>query len=470
MGLVLKYARLTKAGTWQYRRRIPTKIREFLKQGEFKRFLGSTEREALANFPKIDAEFERLVAVANRRASGASTSSQTPLEQHREAERIAKEMAQGAVVVGGRTLPASDPEAADILRDSYLSRFPTDPETGEPLADLDAEGRAINILHSGGNVERPAPTLADAKRLYISEKITGDINEVTKRARLERVVGYMAHAVDESRPLSSLTREDAREVRDHMIRDLEMRPSTVRRYLNDVRALINHGLTEFGLRDAQNPFLNLHIRSQGVARAERSPIPAQTLKAIRARLSAHAGADLWRIWRIVEGTGCRLGEITGLLVSDLHLEEPCPYIDVIPHPHRRLKTAGSERRVPLIGEALEAAQEATDEAGEGRFLFASYGRVRGADGASAALMRHVRVITDDPKIVVHSLRHNMEDLLARARVSEFDRNLVLGHARGSMSERYGGQDARLEAAERALRAALGLSADKSGGKDAQDSR
>ncbi|WP_146177338.1 hypothetical protein [Breoghania corrubedonensis] len=61
--------------------------------------------------------------------------------------------------------------------------------------------------------------------------------------------------------------------------------------------------------------------------------------------------------------------------------------------------------------------------------------------------------------MVHSLRHNMEDRLTRAGVSEFDRNLVLGHARGGMSERYGGPDARLEVAERALRAAL---ADRAG--------
>ncbi len=458
MGLVLKYARLTKAGTWHYRRRIPTKLRDFLKQGEFKRYLGSTEREALKNFPKVDAEFERLVAVAHRKASRLSDTSLSPLYVHREAERLARELAQGTVTIGGRTLPASDPDAADILRDSYFAQLPQDNETGEPVGEPDINGRAVSILANGGRLARPAPTLADAKRLYVRERITGDINETAKANRIERVMEYLSHAIDATRPLSSLTREDARDVRDHMLRDLDMRPATVKRYMNDIRALVSFGITEYGLRDASNPFIRLPVKTEISVQEERSPIPEATLRAIRSQLASHAGPTLVRIWRMLEGTGCRLGEVSGLLVADVVLDGALPYLNLVHHPHRRLKTAGSVRRVPLIGEALEAAQEAVDAA-EGDTLFARYGRVRGADGASAAIMRHVRAITDDPKIVVHSLRHNMEDRLTRAGVSEFDRNLVLGHARGGMSERYGGPDARLEVAERALRAAL---ADRAG--------
>jgi hypothetical protein len=50
----------------------------------------------------------------------------------------------------------------------------------------------------------------------------------------------------------------------------------------------------------------------------------------------------------------------------------------------------------------------------------------------------------------------MEDRLIRARVDEFDRNLVLGHSKGGMGERYGGLDARLEVALAAIEAALSL--------------
>ncbi len=49
----------------------------------------------------------------------------------------------------------------------------------------------------------------------------------------------LAHAVEASRPLDKLTREDAREVRDHMLRDLGMKPGTVKRYIADIRSMVN---------------------------------------------------------------------------------------------------------------------------------------------------------------------------------------------------------------------------------------
>ena len=270
----------------------------------------------------------------------------SPLEIHRLAQRRATELAKEVVILGGQELPASGPDAARLLRESYLSRLPIDPETGDPVGGDPVEGRALGILVSRG-LSRPAPTLEDAKRLYLKERIKGDINERQKTQRLTRVMAYLTHAIEADRRLDGLTREDAREVRDHMLRDFNIKPATVGRYMNDIRALIAFGITEFGLRDALNPFLRLSIRVETVAREERSPIPAKTLKAIRARISTRAGADLWQIWRILEGTGCCLGEVTGLLVSDVHLGAPIPYLDLIHHPHRRLKTAGSVRRVPL---------------------------------------------------------------------------------------------------------------------------
>lgn len=454
MGLVLKYVVQTKAGTWHYRRRLPRDVVALIGKGEFKRLLGETEREALRNYPKVHAEFERVVVDARRTEPTAIPASATPMELHRMAEMRARELAAMNVHIGSRTLTGSHPDAVDVIRESYLSR-----QNGSAVDEV--EGRAVAILSSGGSLPRPAPTVEDARKLYLKERVVGDINETAKTARVNRNMEHLSAAgVGKDRALTGLTREDARNVRDYLVRDLGMKAATVRRYMNDVRAVINLGMTEFGLRDTMaNPFQNLPIRgaeaSTTVASDERKPIPETMLAPLRQRIEAHAGEDLWRIWRMVEGTGCRLGEVAGLLLSDVMLDGTIPYINLVPHPHRRLKTAGSVRRVPLIGDALKAAQEAVKTAGKGPALFSSYGRLRGADTASASLMKHVRAITDDPKIVVHSLRHRMEDRLTLAGVSEFDRNLILGHSSGGMSERYGGPDARLEVAERGLKAALG---------------
>lgn len=196
-----------------------------------------------------------------RRDAGLSAG--TPLEVHREAERRAQELAATTVYIGDQVLPASDPEAAGVFRDSYLSSFPQD-DSGEPIGVPEVEGRALAILSSGGSLSRPAPTIEDARNLYIRERVDGDINETAKAARLNRALKHLSDAgVGKGRALTSLTREDARNVRDYLVRDLNMKAETVRRCLNDVRALINLGMTEFGLRDTMaNPFQNLPIRGQ----------------------------------------------------------------------------------------------------------------------------------------------------------------------------------------------------------------
>ncbi|MFK0684914.1 site-specific integrase [Ochrobactrum sp. BD67] len=410
MGLLLRYVFQTKFGTWHYRRRVPKAAQAFIPKGEFKRFLGETRREALRNWPRVNAEFERLIS------------------------------------------PPDDKSNLD-------TSTPPQPENVQ-LQSAPLEGRSEPVREPIEEVRRKPsePTLEDAKRLYVQERVKGDINEIHKAARIERVMGHLHAVIAPDCPLSKLTRKDAREVRDRMLGALEMKPITVKRYLCDVSAMVNLGIREFDVREAVNPFQNLPIKAETtatVAREERDPLPADVVRAMHERLSANAASDIWNLWQILEGTGCRLGEISGLLRSDVYLKEQIPYLDLVFHEHRRLKTVGSIRRVPLIGSALKAVKDALKESEGSTFLFPRYGRVRGADSASAALMKHLRAISENPKHTVHSLRHGMEDKLTRAGVSEFDRNLVLGHSSGGMSERYGGAEVRLEMAFKALNKVVG---------------
>ena len=167
-----------------------------------------------------------------------------------------------------------------------------------------------------------------------------------------------------------------------------------------------------------------------------------------------AGDELKLIWRLLEATGCRLSEITGLRTIDVVTDTDIPHIDVEWHEERRVKTEVSRRKVPLIGDALVAAQEAVEAAGDAHMLFPRYGREGGGDAASAALMKRVRSVTMDPKVVVHSLRHNMKDRLRKAKVSKIEQDLILGHTMGGVAESYGGDQVRLEVAFEAMRRAF----------------
>ena len=301
MGLVLKHVVQTQAGTWHYRRRLPKDVAEVEGRKEFKKLLGATEREALKKFPKVNAEFERQIEEVRRRKSGIDAEA-TALEIHREAQRLARQMAEGMVFVGGRAVPASHPEAAELIRESYLSSLPR----GANASSDPVKVHAVNLLANAGQLPRPEPTLADAKRLYLAERVKGDINEKAKQTRIDRATARLAAAsVEEARTIASLTREDARNVRDYLLRDLGMKPATARRMLNDIRAIVALGIGEFDLGGVTNPFVGLPIKLETVARDERLPIPEDMLEKLGKRISSYAMPTLWHVWRIVEGTGCR---------------------------------------------------------------------------------------------------------------------------------------------------------------------
>jgi integrase len=238
--------------------------------------------------------------------------------------------------------------------------------------------------------------------------------------------------------------------------DKGLEPSTVHPMLNDVRAVINLAIKELPLPGVANPFLGLEVMKDATVskKDERLPFTPDQLKRTRERVLGHASEDLQLIWRLLEGTGARLSEVAGLLVSDVFTDYRHPYINLVFHPHRRLKNTGSVRKVPLVGDALVAAQRALETAQDG-FLFPSYAKPRSRrDAASAALMKHVRKITDDEKVTVHSLRHNMKDRLRIAGVEAETIDAILGHSSGKVGDRYGGDEARLEVATVAMKKAL----------------
>ena len=140
---------------------------------------------------------------------------------------------------------------------------------------------------------------------------------------------------------------------------------------------------------------------------------------------------------LISDTGLRLSEALGLSCEDVCLDIPHPYVVIEPKPWRRLKTADSERLVPLVGEALWAAQRATDASITG-YLFPSYcdGETTKANSASAALNKWLKVhVSRD--VVVHSLRHAMRDRLRAVECPTDIIDQIGGWSRKGVGESYG---------------------------------
>lgn len=466
MGLVLKHVERTKSGSFQYRRRVPREVSAIITKREFKRKLGDSRNEALAAYPRHHAQVEREIEVARRRlALSGAASSPTASEREAYAEALRR---RADLISAGVT-----DEGLALMADSMADSYPQD--EWEPVGVPAVERHAINLLRLGPDrYKAPEPTLGDARRLYLKEHVGADNPETDSRVvgLANRVIDAAIAAIGRDPAMSAITREDARRVRDHMIDRVKVTgrgaggkvsAATVSRELSIISAVFNFGRKEFGLPETvANPFQALPVekvaKGQGRKASEkRDPLPVKVLVETRKRVLAYAGAELALIWRLVEGTGCRIAEVTGLRVEDVEVSGEFPHIRVVPHPLRSLKTLTSRREIPLVGDALEATKEALKLAGEDAMLFPSYGRKRGGDAASAALMKHLRQVSTNEKHVIHSLRHNMKDALILAEVSSLDQNLILGHALGGVGDRvYGGSFARLRQTTKAMKKALGI--------------
>ncbi|MFZ1471144.1 MAG: tyrosine-type recombinase/integrase, partial [Paracoccaceae bacterium] len=422
MRLTLKHVEKTKAGSWQYRRRVPKAVSAVITKLEFKQKLGDTEREAMAAWARHHALVEREIAAAHKRIAQGDAVMQggaTDHDAYGEALRQMKEM------------NASGFTRADMLSaaEIVVNRYPVDPETDAPIGASKVDEYAINLLRLGPKkYSAPAPTLRDAMTFYLKERGGDETPDSLHRFTVttNRIVGLVKEALGHDPVLTSLTREDARTVRDYMLDRVKtggerISPASVARDLNGLNAIIHFAAKEMPLLATfQNPFSGLSVgkvRGQAADDENRDPLPPVILEEVRARITAHAKKNLGLIWRILEGTGCRLSEVSGLRVEDVDASGEFPNIRVTWHENRRLKTAASRRHVPMVGDALEAAKEALNQPRQGNLLFPSYGHSRGGDAASAALMKHVRAVTSDRKHVVHSLRHNMKDRLMLAEVS-----------------------------------------------------
>ena len=146
--------------------------------------------------------------------------------------------------------------------------------------------------------------------------------------------------------------------------------ASVKRNFSTIRSIINLTISEQGL-DCGNAFARTFMPEED--RQRRLPIPIDCIRAIQSDCH-HIDDDMRWLVALLSDTGMRLGEAVGLAVEDVHLDDETPHINLIPHPWRRLKTKGSERCVPLVGEALWAASRAIEGASGSSFLFPRYNR------------------------------------------------------------------------------------------------
>lgn len=201
------------------------------------------------------------------------------------------------------------------------------------------------------------------------------------------------------------SRDDARA----FVRALELKgvaTATIRRRIISISAILNYAYSELDI-EKRNPFSRIIIRGEGKDRKKRGTFSTDQLS--EGYVEALASNSHVRVlFPILGETGCRIGEVVGLRVEDVDLENNI--IHIRPHPHRRLKTTGSERSLPLVGYAQEAMREAL-RGSDGRYVFPQYFKPDGfvSTHASNALNKWIKSRFNG--LTAHCLRHTMRDRL-----------------------------------------------------------
>ena len=275
-----------------------------------------------------------------------------------------------------------------------------------------------------------APTVQQALETYLSLKSHGRCATFVTGA--QRSIGYFLEVVP-NKPIDQLRRQDANALREFLKQRGLARDSIGRNFTN-VRAVINFALQEAGL-PSTSIFSNVYLGEERHPKKRYVPTE-QELRRLMSLCKSHDDQMRWALALMCD-TGLRLSEALGLHKDDVRLDADIPHLIIAPRPWRRLKTASSERSVPLVGNALWASQRAY-RASEGGYLFPRYVRDQDtrSNSASAAMNKWIKQNVSR-EIVVHSLRHAFRDRLRNVGTPTDVIDVVGGWARAGIGETYG---------------------------------
>ena len=159
-------------------------------------------------------------------------------------------------------------------------------------------------------------------------------------------MGYLLE-VSTDKPIDIYVRADANALREYL-RGRGLSSESIGRNLTSIRAIVNFVSKEEGL---QPPLAFSGVYLGEPTRKTDRYVPTTTeLRSLQARCRSSDDELRWFL-ALISDTGLRLSEALGLSCGDVCLDTLHPYVVIEPKPWRRLKTADSERVVPLVGES-----------------------------------------------------------------------------------------------------------------------
>lgn len=270
--------------------------------------------------------------------------------------------------------------------------------------------------------------LSDALRLYLKTHQRGADEVFAKKVGRDwNQLIEMAGDI----PFETLSRSHARDFVEHL-RGKEYKTGTIRRTLNTLGAITRSTITELELRKS-DPFKSIKIQGEGTDKEDGVVATKAQLEEIAQTFLPDTGSAVSLIIVLQMELGTRIGEVSGLGVDDLFLDHEIPHVYFRNRPWRTLKNRESERRVPVVGIALQALKAALALPRTGSGLFEQYAKPRGNDSASQAANKRL----EKWGLTTHDFRHTMKDRLREVGCPKDIRDAIQGHASRDVADTYG---------------------------------
>lgn len=416
---------------WWYRRRVPEAYRRFDTRNVIETSLKTSSHET-ARLRRDLIEKENKTYWESLVASSLAVDGDT--ERVRSAVSKRYQSAVMKAMMAGFTYLPTDRLVQEASLEELVERVLA---VAEHSGANGPNARAAEALL--GAAKEPDVRVSDALELFFSEIAVGDLlykSEQQKKSwrKVKRTsIEYFIEVVGDL-PMHEITRED------HAIKFQKwwidrMAPkkgsnkkpvsaNTVNRHIGNMRSLYSRYFAHIGQEDRSNPFRNMFFKQK-----TQETKPPFSTKWLRDEVLKPGGLSGWRpeiqlIAYLLVETGCRPSEIINLQPEHIHLDTEVPFIEIRACSHgvtkREVKTDTSERDIPLVGVALEAARRAP-------LGFPHYFDRNELVSANMMKAFKTRGLLETPRHKIYSFRHSFEKRMQEANIDYELRCALMGH-------------------------------------------
>jgi integrase len=287
-----------------------------------------------------------------------------------------------------------------------------------------------------GLVETPPVTVSEAFRIYCEEIIPDELvnKSANQKAQWKKVkqraINNFIQLVGD-KAMIEITRDDAMRLYRRWLERIAPKAgrathsaSSGNRDIGNMRVLYDAYFSHVGEPERTNPFARLSFSMR--KKRSRPPFPREwlTKKILEPGALSGLNDEARGIVLALIETGARPSEIANLQPTSIRLSHKVPHLAIEPRDDpddpREIKTASSERLVPLVGVALAVFKRHKE----------GFPRYRNRENElSAALNKffkaHKLFPTNQHKI--YSFRHSFEDRMKEGGLDEELRRLLMGH-------------------------------------------